>query len=375
MPVQLARVLRIDMVRRVDDVAIDDELADVVQVTRNLNSFNLLFTPPHLARDDLAVTADTFRVALRVLILDVDRGGEGPHGVAIDRTQLVIQPAILFRALGQLLEQTMRVNADTNVPGHRADRLEVVVGKLFPTRLAAEQDHAGNLTTHDHRHDEFDALVRKLLTVPAYKNICTRFIPDQRLTDLAAEERFHLRLVNLKASQSLVCQSPDRNATQRSRTGALDDCAASERECTQQQVHRRSHHLGEIASACNLLAQIGQGSECVNKLLGRRLHVQWTTGLVSKSERFKSASRSSFASTTWRVSPSISNNSTVWLLTSEKTICAPFFSAMSMMPRRIEIPILLTSLVSLKSITRARQPHFNCRRHSCSIFSPDSLFR
>src|SRR6185295_4798735 len=59
MSIQLVRVLGIDVVRRVDDVAIDDQLADVVQVTRDLNTLNLFFTPTQLARDDLAVTTDT----------------------------------------------------------------------------------------------------------------------------------------------------------------------------------------------------------------------------------------------------------------------------------------------------------------------------
>src|ERR1051326_6494038 len=99
MTVELARVLRIDVVRRVDDVAIDDQLADIVQVTGNLNSLDLFFTPTHLARDDLAVLPNTLRVTLRVLVLDIDRRGERSHRVAIDRAQLFVQPSILFRAI------------------------------------------------------------------------------------------------------------------------------------------------------------------------------------------------------------------------------------------------------------------------------------
>src|ERR1043165_378402 len=166
MPVQLARILCVDVVRRVDDVAIDDQLADVVQVTGNLNSLDFFFTPTQLARDDLAVLADAFRVTLRVLVLDVDRRRERAHRVAIDRAQVFIQPAILFRALGQLFEQTMRVNADADVPHHRADRFEVVAGKIFPTRLATQQDQTGYFTAHDHRQHELDAFRRELVTVP-----------------------------------------------------------------------------------------------------------------------------------------------------------------------------------------------------------------
>src|SRR5678809_407623 len=89
-PVELSRVFRIDVVRRVDNLAIDDQLADGMQVTGNLNSLDFLFTPAHLTRDDLAVLADALRVALRVLVLDIDRRRESAHGVAIDRAQLVI---------------------------------------------------------------------------------------------------------------------------------------------------------------------------------------------------------------------------------------------------------------------------------------------
>ena len=39
------------------------------------------------------------------------------------------------------------------------------------------------------------------------------------------------------------------------------------------------------------------------------------------------------------------------------------------------MPILFTNLVSLKSMTKARQPQLSCRRHSRSIFSPVSLLR
>src|SRR5215213_1453362 len=250
-------------------------------------------------------------MALRVFIFDIDRRRESPHRVAIDRTQILVQLAILFRALGQLLEQTVRVNTDADVTGHRPNRLEVVVRKLFAARLPSEQDQARNFAAHNHRHNELDSLVRELVAVFTQKDICTRCIPKQRLAHFAAEERLHLGFINLKSIQRLIAQAPDRNATQRSRTRTLDDGATSERERAKEQVHRRPHHLGEVASAYNLLAQIGQRSECVYKLLGRRLHVQWTTGAVSKRERFSIASRSSFASTTWRVSPSISNNSMV----------------------------------------------------------------
>src|SRR5262249_38198947 len=126
---------------------------------------DLVFGPSHLARNDLAVLADAFRVTLRVLVLDIDRRREGAYRVAIDRTQIFVQPAILFRALGHLLQQPMRVNADTDVTDHRANRLEVVVGKLFAARLTAQQDQTGDFTTHDHWQHELNAFRRELVAI------------------------------------------------------------------------------------------------------------------------------------------------------------------------------------------------------------------
>jgi len=46
---------------------------------------------------------------------------------AIDRAQLLVQPAVLFRAVGYFFQQAMRVNADPDVPDHRLDRFKVGV--------------------------------------------------------------------------------------------------------------------------------------------------------------------------------------------------------------------------------------------------------
>src|SRR5436853_3839753 len=85
MAIEIIRKLGVDVIRRVDDVAIDNQFADIVQVTGDLNSLNLVFTPTHLARDDLAVSADALRMSLRVLVLDIDGRGESSDRIAIDR--------------------------------------------------------------------------------------------------------------------------------------------------------------------------------------------------------------------------------------------------------------------------------------------------
>src|SRR6266853_2926978 len=73
MTVQLARLLGVNPVRRVDDVALDDEFADVVQIASDGDAFYLLVAPTHLARDDLAVLADALRVSLRIFVLAINR--------------------------------------------------------------------------------------------------------------------------------------------------------------------------------------------------------------------------------------------------------------------------------------------------------------
>ncbi len=98
-----------------------------MQVAGDLDPLNRFFTPTHFPRDDLAVSAHAFRVALCVFVFDVDRCGERPDSVAIDRAQLIVQPSILFCALGHLFEQTMRVNTDADVTNHRANCFEVIL--------------------------------------------------------------------------------------------------------------------------------------------------------------------------------------------------------------------------------------------------------
>src|SRR4051812_11966747 len=98
MSIQFRRLLGVDAVGRVDDVAVNDELAYIVKVSGNRDAFDLLLAPAHLSRDYLAVLAHALRVPLGVLVLAINRRRERAYGVAVDGLQVFVEPTILFRA-------------------------------------------------------------------------------------------------------------------------------------------------------------------------------------------------------------------------------------------------------------------------------------
>ena len=54
-------------------------------------------------------------MALCVLVFDINRRCEGADGIAVDGSQLVVKPLVLFCALFDLTEQTMCMNAHSDV--------------------------------------------------------------------------------------------------------------------------------------------------------------------------------------------------------------------------------------------------------------------
>ena len=65
----------------------------------------------------------------------------------------------------------MRVNADADVPDHRANRFEVVVGELFAAGFTSEQDQASHFPTHDHRKHQLDSFGGELVAMSIQKAI------------------------------------------------------------------------------------------------------------------------------------------------------------------------------------------------------------
>src|SRR5678815_5365130 len=114
------------MVRRVDDISIDDEFTDVVKISGDLNSFNFIFAPSQLTRDDFAVSSDPLRMTLRVLVFDIDSGCEGPNRVTINRPQFFIEPSILFRTACHLLDEPVGMNANPDVSHHCSNGFKAV---------------------------------------------------------------------------------------------------------------------------------------------------------------------------------------------------------------------------------------------------------
>src|SRR2546423_10022428 len=121
---------------------------------------------------------------LRVLVFNINGRGESSNCVAIDRAQLFVHPAILFRALRELFEQTMRVNTDANVPDHGANRVKVVGGKLFATCLSSEQDQASYFATHNHRQHQLNSFMNELLAMSIQKRVRARSVCDKKLCDV-----------------------------------------------------------------------------------------------------------------------------------------------------------------------------------------------
>src|SRR5262245_18813698 len=148
----------------------------------------------------------------------------------------------------------MRVDTDADMADHRANRFKVVIRKLFTTRFAAEQDQTGNFTANDHRQHELNPLCRQNLVIASKKRSRTRSMFYQRVRNLAAEKRFHLGFVDINSIENLIAQTPNGNTTKWTRTVAFNDRTTSQRERAKEQVHRRSHHLVEIASAGNFLS-------------------------------------------------------------------------------------------------------------------------
>src|SRR5205085_1503504 len=137
MAIQLAGLFGVNSIGRVYDVAVNHELAHIVQVTGNRNAFDFLFAPAHLARDDLAIFSNALGMTLRVLILDVNRSGERAYSVFVDSAQAIVQTAILFRAMLYLFQKSVSMYANAYVTSHSADDFTVIRREAFTASFAA----------------------------------------------------------------------------------------------------------------------------------------------------------------------------------------------------------------------------------------------
>src|SRR3954471_13109070 len=102
-----------------------------MEVSGNRDAFDFFFTPSKFARDDLAVLPYSFRVTLRVLVFDIDCRREGTDSVSIDCAQVLVQPAVFFSSLFDLLDQPVIMNSDADVPHHGLNELAFLVTEWF----------------------------------------------------------------------------------------------------------------------------------------------------------------------------------------------------------------------------------------------------
>src|SRR5213078_3982516 len=129
-------------------------------------------------------------------------------------------------------------------------------------------DQASYFATHNHRQHQLNSFMNELLAMSIQKRVRARSVCDKKLCDVVFQKRLLLRFFDLKSTDRLVLKAPDRNATEWTRTGTLNDRATPQSESAEKQVHRGPHHFVEVACACYLLAQVGQGAECVDELVG-----------------------------------------------------------------------------------------------------------
>src|SRR6185436_21189510 len=101
---------------------------------------------------DFAVSSDPLRVTLRVLVFDIDSGREGANRVTINRTQLFIEPAILFGTPGHLLDQPVGMNPNPDVSHHCSNGFKIFSGETFTTGFATKQYKPGQPIADDHRN-------------------------------------------------------------------------------------------------------------------------------------------------------------------------------------------------------------------------------
>ena len=95
-------------------------------------------------------------MAVGVTVLDVDGRGKCVHGLFVDRSQTVVQPAILFSLSLNLFQETMTMDADCNVASQRADDFQIPFVKFLPVGFFSQQDNANQAFANYQRHQQLN---------------------------------------------------------------------------------------------------------------------------------------------------------------------------------------------------------------------------
>src|SRR5689334_3610949 len=100
----------------------------------------------------------------------------------------------------------------------------------------------------------------------------TRRSAYQEVSRVSRKKLLFLGIGDGKLREHLIAHTPDRHTTNRTYINTPRPRAATQSQRPEQQVHRRTDHLGEIASSGNLLAQVSKRAKSVDEFLGRGLH-------------------------------------------------------------------------------------------------------
>src|ERR1043166_10119423 len=104
-------------------------------------------------------------------------------------------------------------------------------------------------------------------------------ITDQKLSHFTRPKLLLLCFSYRQLSERLFTNAPKSNTAKLSFLETFRHRATTQRERTEQEVHRRADHLSEIASSGNFLAQVSKRAKRVNEFLSRRRSEEHTSEL------------------------------------------------------------------------------------------------
>src|SRR5438128_10092915 len=104
-------------------------------------------------------------MTLRVSVFDINRSSKRAYRFLVDRTQVIVQPPILFSLAFNLSQQVMAMYADRDVASQRADDFEILFAELLPAGFLSQQDNANQAFANYQRHQQFNLRRSKELFV------------------------------------------------------------------------------------------------------------------------------------------------------------------------------------------------------------------
>ena len=174
----------------------------------------------------------------------------------------------------------MRVNADADVPHHRAQYFNVFRAERFAAGLAAKRHQTREFPAHDHRNNQFDVLAGHFFNIVeeeiqplVFRKLA--FFVDRKRALAGIQKSFAHAFVKRELDFVIFAEAPrGETVCPLEVRRAFEYGAASDRERAQHQMQRGADHLDEVAAISDLLTKIGERAERVNKFLGVWFHVK-----------------------------------------------------------------------------------------------------